>query len=180
MNSLYVKQALQRQRFISAHFQAPVAYFGCYFHHNSSRKQWTTLGETEANQSQRLLWFYVCRRHKNQNITTVLLGQNRACGSALCVAAWRRCLFTVIQVHCECNLFFTVDTTASQECFHTPAQVPGRFSDEDRDTFSALSPPWSWALPPQTLHMPLWKQWLWQTAIWQNHWETCNWFLSSG
>ena len=31
MNSLYVKQALQRQGFISASFQAPVVHFECIF-----------------------------------------------------------------------------------------------------------------------------------------------------
>ena len=148
MNSLYVKQALQRQRFISAHFQAPVVYFGCIF---------TTihLGNNELHQEKQKLTkvsgyygFMSAGDTKPRILQLSPLAKIEPVGlrsvwwpGGGCRAAGRRCLFTVIQAHCKCKLLFTVDPTASQECFHTPAQVPGRFSGEDRDTFLVLSPP---------------------------------------
>lgn len=95
-------------------------------------------------------------RHKNQNITTVLLGQNRACGSALCVAAWRRLLGGREALPVRGSSKFTVSAISSSQLTPQP----------HRDAFTHLrrclaiswtrtgTRSWRFLLPDLELHLP--------------------------
>lgn len=68
-------------------------------------------------------------------------------------------LFLVFQVHCTLTFFFTVGTTASEECFLTQlCRHPGCSSDQDaadRSVFLVLCLPWPWTVSPNIIYAAL-------------------------
>lgn len=75
----------------------------------------------------------------------------QALGFTLCILTWMKTSPSRVGgaadcsggnlVHCKFNFFFIVSTRPSEECFHTPVQVPGCLSNQDatdRSTFLGL------------------------------------------
>lgn len=102
---------------------------------------------------------------------TIILCQNRALQFMLSLLAWQNAFLLsttqqgdatyswVFQVHCTLTFFFTVGTTASEECFLTQlCRHPGCSSDQDaadRSAFLVLSLPWPWTVPPNIIYAAL-------------------------
>lgn len=111
---------------------------------------------------------FVSEWDKKQDSVTVILCWNRALGFTLCTLAevfnqlGSAYCSQVIQVHCKHNFFFSWHRL--QRSAFTPLCRHGAVA-QTRSMILVLFLPWPWAAFPQTLHMQLGKQGLWQKAF---------------